>query len=65
MHGRSKAHINGSCHYENDDVIISYNLRFLIDTLNIAGTRELGGIVKETQPLKNSFYLMKHLLIFA
>jgi len=65
MHGRSKALSNGSCPGENDDVIISYYLRFWIDTHNIAGTRELGGIVKETQPLKNSFYLMKHLLIFA
>jgi hypothetical protein len=37
----------------------------LDDIRNIADTRELGGIVKETQPLKNSFYLMKHLLIFA
>jgi hypothetical protein len=42
IRGRSKAHSNRSCLGENDDVIISYYLRFLIDTHNIAGIRELG-----------------------
>jgi hypothetical protein len=43
IHGRSKSYSNGSCRGEKDDVIISYYLRFLIDTHNIAGTRELWG----------------------
>jgi len=46
IHGRSKALSNESCPYENADVIISYYLRFLIDTRNIAGSRKLVAILK-------------------